>query len=138
MPVVENVNKVTEIFEVDQPVSSRSIARELKIDHKSFKPFTQSCIKKTLDVCLQHQLTPKHMFNRISFCEALVKPNETNPFLKRMVNGDKKCVTYDNTGQKRSWSHLVEAAQTVVNPGLMARKVTLCIWWNWKGIIYYE
>ncbi|GFU75346.1 hypothetical protein TNCV_3951781 [Trichonephila clavipes] len=39
-----------------------------------------------------------------------------------MVNGDKKCVTYDNTGQKRSWSNLVEAAQTVVNPGLIARK----------------
>ncbi|GFT81019.1 histone-lysine N-methyltransferase SETMAR [Trichonephila clavipes] len=35
-PVVENVDKITEIIEVDRHVSSRSIAQEIKIDHKSF------------------------------------------------------------------------------------------------------
>ncbi|GFV71819.1 histone-lysine N-methyltransferase SETMAR [Trichonephila clavipes] len=34
-PVVENVDKLTEIIEVDQHVSSRSIDQELKIDHKT-------------------------------------------------------------------------------------------------------
>ncbi|GFT50893.1 histone-lysine N-methyltransferase SETMAR [Trichonephila clavipes] len=33
-PVVENVEKITEIIEVDRHVSSRSIAQELKIGHK--------------------------------------------------------------------------------------------------------
>ncbi|GFV72778.1 histone-lysine N-methyltransferase SETMAR [Trichonephila clavipes] len=33
-PDVENVDKITEIIEVDRHVSSRSIAQELKIDHK--------------------------------------------------------------------------------------------------------
>ncbi|GFV16690.1 mariner transposase [Trichonephila clavipes] len=32
----------------------------------------------------------------------------------------------------------VKAVQTVVEPGLMVRKVLLCIWCDWKGIIYYE
>ncbi|GFV13437.1 putative DD34D transposase [Trichonephila clavipes] len=30
-----------------------------------------------------------------------------------------------------------DAAQTVAKPGRTARKV-LCIWWDWKRIIYYE
>ncbi|GFU59391.1 histone-lysine N-methyltransferase SETMAR [Trichonephila clavipes] len=34
-PVVENVDKMTEIIKVDRHVSSHSIARELKIDHKT-------------------------------------------------------------------------------------------------------
>ncbi|GFW19693.1 uncharacterized protein TNCV_1605841 [Trichonephila clavipes] len=34
-PVDENVNKITEIIEVDRHVSSRSITPELKIDHKT-------------------------------------------------------------------------------------------------------
>ncbi|GFX26569.1 hypothetical protein TNCV_4535811 [Trichonephila clavipes] len=34
-PVVENVDKITEIIEVDRHVSNRSIAQELKIDHKT-------------------------------------------------------------------------------------------------------
>ncbi|GFW85504.1 histone-lysine N-methyltransferase SETMAR [Trichonephila clavipes] len=32
--VVENIDKITEIIEVDRHVSSRSIAQNLKIDHK--------------------------------------------------------------------------------------------------------
>ncbi|GFU98401.1 histone-lysine N-methyltransferase SETMAR [Trichonephila clavipes] len=34
-PVVENVDKITELIESDRHVSSRSIAKELKIDHKT-------------------------------------------------------------------------------------------------------
>ncbi|GFU34587.1 histone-lysine N-methyltransferase SETMAR [Trichonephila clavipes] len=34
-PIVENVNKITEIIEVDRLVSSRSIAQELTIDYKT-------------------------------------------------------------------------------------------------------
>ncbi|GFX66346.1 histone-lysine N-methyltransferase SETMAR [Trichonephila clavipes] len=45
-PVVENVNKITEIIEIHRHVSSRSIAQELKIDYKSFKPLPQSWIQK--------------------------------------------------------------------------------------------
>ncbi|GFT09090.1 histone-lysine N-methyltransferase SETMAR [Trichonephila clavipes] len=34
-PVIKNVDKITEIIEGDRHVSSRSIAQELKIDHKT-------------------------------------------------------------------------------------------------------
>ncbi|GFV42015.1 mariner transposase [Trichonephila clavipes] len=74
------------------------------------------------------------MIDRISICETLAKRNEIDPFLKRMVTGDEKWVTYYNVVRKRSWSKCGEAAQ----PGLTTRKVLLCIWWDWEGIIYYE
>ncbi|GFX00558.1 hypothetical protein TNCV_2235651 [Trichonephila clavipes] len=35
MPVVENVEKITEKIDVDQHVSSPNIAQELKIDHET-------------------------------------------------------------------------------------------------------
>ncbi|GFW46258.1 mariner Mos1 transposase [Trichonephila clavipes] len=78
------------------------------------------------------------MMDRISICETLTKRNEIDPFLKWMVTVDEKWVTYYNIVRKRSWSKRSEAVQTVAKPGLMARKVLLCIWWIWKGIIYYE
>ncbi|GFU16258.1 histone-lysine N-methyltransferase SETMAR [Trichonephila clavipes] len=34
-PVIENVDKITEIIKVGRHVSSRSITQELKIDHKT-------------------------------------------------------------------------------------------------------
>ncbi|GFV05541.1 mariner transposase [Trichonephila clavipes] len=76
--------------------------------------------------------------DRISICEALAKWNEIDPLLKRGVTGDEKWVTYDNIVQKRSWSKDGEAAQTVAKPGLTARKILLCIGWDWKEFIYYE
>ncbi|GFW20056.1 histone-lysine N-methyltransferase SETMAR [Trichonephila clavipes] len=96
-PVVENVDKITEIIEVDQHVSSRSIAQELKIDHKTVLSHLRKVgLKKKLHVRVPHQLTPKNMMDRISICEALAKQNEIDPFLKRMVTGDEKWVTYYN------------------------------------------
>ncbi|GFV45308.1 mariner transposase [Trichonephila clavipes] len=78
------------------------------------------------------------MMDRISICEALAKRNEIDSFLNWMVTGDEKCITYDNIVRNRTWSKRGEAAQTVAKSGLTVRKVLLCIWWDWKGIIYYE
>ncbi|GFX57753.1 histone-lysine N-methyltransferase SETMAR [Trichonephila clavipes] len=127
--VVENVDNITEIIEVDWPVSSRSIAQELKIDHKTvLNHFRKVGFKKKLDVWVPHQLTPKNVMDQIPIYETLAKWNKIGPFLKRMVTGDEKWVTQDNIVRKRSWSKNSKAAQTVPKLGLTARKVLLCIW----------
>ncbi|XP_067125649.1 histone-lysine N-methyltransferase SETMAR-like [Centruroides vittatus] len=137
-PVIVNVDKIMVMIEVDRHVSSHSITRELKIDNKTvLNHLHKAGFKKKLDVWVPHELAQKDMMDRISICEALAKWNEIDPFLKWMVTEDEKWVTYDNV-RKQSWSKSDEAAQTVAEPGITARKVLLCIWWDWKGIIYYE
>ncbi|GFS47789.1 histone-lysine N-methyltransferase SETMAR [Trichonephila clavipes] len=135
--VVKNVSKITEIIEVDRLVSNYSIAQGLKIDHKTVLSHLRKVeFKKKLHVWVPHQLTPKNMIDQISIYEALAKRNEIEPFLKRMVTGDEKWAIYYNTVRKRSWSKCGEAAQMVAKPELTARKVLLCIWRDWKGMIY--
>ncbi|GFW82314.1 histone-lysine N-methyltransferase SETMAR [Trichonephila clavipes] len=96
-PVVENVDKITEIIDADRHVSSRSITQELRIDHKIvLKHFCEVRFKNNLDVWVPHQLAPKIMTDRISISEVLAKRNEIDPFLKRMETGDEKWVTYGN------------------------------------------
>ncbi|GFW84465.1 histone-lysine N-methyltransferase SETMAR [Trichonephila clavipes] len=100
-PILESVNKITEIIEVDRHVSSRSIAQELKINHKTvLNDLRKVGFKKKLDVWVPHQLTPKNMMDRISIWEALAKRNEIDSFLKWMVTEDEKWVTYDSIGRK--------------------------------------
>ncbi|GFW19795.1 hypothetical protein TNCV_3560981 [Trichonephila clavipes] len=55
--------------------------------------------------------------DRIYICEELTKRNEIDPFLKRMVTGDVKRVTYYNIVRKRLWSKCCEAAQKEAKPG---------------------
>ncbi|GFX39185.1 histone-lysine N-methyltransferase SETMAR [Trichonephila clavipes] len=57
-PGVENVDKITEIIEVDQHVSGRGITQELQIDHKTvLSHFRKVGFKKKPDVWVPHQLT---------------------------------------------------------------------------------
>ncbi|GFS77242.1 histone-lysine N-methyltransferase SETMAR [Trichonephila clavipes] len=57
-PVVENVYKISEIIEVDQHVSSRSIAQELKIALKTVLNHLRKVrFKKKFDVWVPHQKT---------------------------------------------------------------------------------
>ncbi|GFX07592.1 histone-lysine N-methyltransferase SETMAR [Trichonephila clavipes] len=117
-PVIENVDKIAEIIKVDWHVGSRSIAQKLKIDHNTvLSHLSKVGFKKKLDVWVPHQLTPKNMIDRISICEALSKRNKIDPFLKRMVTGYEKWVTYDNIVRKRSCLKRGGAAQTVSKPG---------------------
>ncbi|GFT90201.1 histone-lysine N-methyltransferase SETMAR [Trichonephila clavipes] len=89
-PVVEN-DKIAEIIKVNRHVSSRSIAQELKIDHKTvLSRLRKVGFKKQLHVWVLHQLKPKNMMDRIFICEALAKRNEIDTFLKQMVTGDEK------------------------------------------------
>ncbi|GFT40108.1 histone-lysine N-methyltransferase SETMAR [Trichonephila clavipes] len=57
-PVVENVDKITEIIEVDRYVSTRSNAQELKIYHKTIlNHLLKVGFRKTFDVWVPHQKT---------------------------------------------------------------------------------
>ncbi|GFX34388.1 histone-lysine N-methyltransferase SETMAR [Trichonephila clavipes] len=74
---VENVDKISEIIEVDRPVISCSIAQELKMDYKTFLSHLHKVgFKNKLHVWVPHQLTPKTLMDRISIYEALGKRNE--------------------------------------------------------------
>ncbi|GFW07936.1 putative DD34D transposase [Trichonephila clavipes] len=92
--------------------------------------------KKKLHVWRLQQLTPKNTIDQIFNYKDLGKRNEINQFHKQMVTGDEKWVTYDNIVRKLSWSKCGEAAPTVAKPRQTARTDLLCVWWDWKGIIY--
>ncbi|GFX53360.1 histone-lysine N-methyltransferase SETMAR [Trichonephila clavipes] len=74
-PVIENVNKITEI--IDRNVSNRCITQELKINHQTVLSHLRK-FKKKLDVWVQHQ---KKMMDRISISEALKKEGKSTYFL---------------------------------------------------------
>ncbi|GFV07038.1 histone-lysine N-methyltransferase SETMAR [Trichonephila clavipes] len=73
-PVVINVDKITEIIEVAEYDSSRSIAQELNIDHKSILNLLRKVgFKKKLNVWVPHEFTTKR--RRIELPSAKTWPN---------------------------------------------------------------
>ncbi|XP_070528285.1 histone-lysine N-methyltransferase SETMAR-like [Cardiocondyla obscurior] len=57
-PVIENSDKIIEMIEVNRHISSRSIAQELKINHKIVLNHLQKAgFRKKLHVCVKHLFT---------------------------------------------------------------------------------
>ncbi|KAJ0171629.1 hypothetical protein K1T71_013179 [Dendrolimus kikuchii] len=112
---------------------------ELGIDHKTVLAHLKKAgYTKKLDIWVPHELTERNLMNRVLICDSLLRRNETESFLKKLITGDEKWITYDKNVRKRSWSKAGQASQTVAKPGLTRNKVMLCVWWDWKGIIHYE
>ncbi|KAJ0177711.1 hypothetical protein K1T71_006584 [Dendrolimus kikuchii] len=138
-PVTDKIEAIFEKVELDRHISSYDVAEELGIDHKPVLAHLKKAgyIKK-LDIWVPHELTERNLMNRVLICDCLLRRNETEPFLKKLITGDEKWITYDKNVRKRSWSKAGQASQTVAIPGLTRNKVMLCVWWDWKGIIHYE
>ena len=64
----------------------------------------------------------------------MLKRNETDPFLKRIITDDEKWVVYDNVVRKRSWSKRDEPAQLTSKADIHQKMVTPSVWWDFKGI----
>ncbi|GFV18741.1 mariner Mos1 transposase [Trichonephila clavipes] len=73
-----------------------------------------------------------------TICALLQKLNENDPFLKRLITGEEKWVVYNNIKWKRSWSRPGEPTQTTSKADIHQKKVLLSVWWDYKGIVYFE
>lgn len=82
-------------------------------------------LKRT--ICRQYEV-----FTQIFFGCRMIRRNELDQFIKRLVTGDEKWITYKNIKQKRLWSRAGQSSQKVAEPALTIRNVLLSVLWEWK------
>ncbi|EGI59943.1 Histone-lysine N-methyltransferase SETMAR [Acromyrmex echinatior] len=93
-PITEKSDEIMEKVERDKHVSTVEIAKELGIDHKIIlNHLHKARYKKKLDVWVPYELSVKNMMDRINIYDTLLKRNEIEPFLKRMITSDEKWIT---------------------------------------------
>lgn len=85
-----------------------------------------------------HELTERQQENRRTMCELLLERQQRKSFMHRIITGDEKWIYFDNPKRKRSWTDPGKAPKLTPKPNIHGKKVLLCIWWDQKGILYYE
>nr|KAF6392670.1 hypothetical protein mPipKuh1_007854 [Pipistrellus kuhlii] len=85
-----------------------------------------------------HELTDNNRNQRVTICSSLLSCQNRLPFLEQIVTGDEEWVLYVNLKRRPQWLDKNEAPQPTPKPDLHAKKVMLCVWWNFKGILHYE
>ena len=68
----------------------------------------------------------------------VIKTDTSVPLLKSTVTGDEKWILYNNVQWKILWYRWKEPPPNTLKVSLHPKKMLLCIWWDWKGVLYYE
>ena len=138
-PVEVDSDQIETMTENNQCYTTQEIADILKISKSSAESHLQQLsYVHHFDVWVPCKLSEKNLLDRISACDSLLKRNENVPFLKQIVTANEKWILYNNVEQKRLWGKRNEPPPTTPKACLHPKKEMLCIWWDWKGVLYYE
>ena len=83
-------------------------------------------------------VSEEDLLDCITACDSLLRHNKTILFLKQIVMGSEKWILCINVEQKGLWGKWNEPSPTTPKAGLHPEKAMLYLWWDWKGILYYE
>lgn len=91
-----------------------------------------------LSVWVPHKLTNENRIQRTTTCAALLSRIQTDPFFDRLITGDEKWVLYVNNKRDRQWLSPNQAPLPTVKSGRYPKKVLMSVWWDIRGIVYWE
>jgi histone-lysine N-methyltransferase SETMAR len=127
------------LLDADPHQTTRELAEQLNCHHSTVERHLHALGKvHKYGKSVPHQLSTDNLAQRASICAALLFRQRHQPFLEQIITGDEKWVCYANVHRRRQWLHQGQKPLPNVKPYLHAKKIMLCIWWNMKGIIYFE
>lgn len=119
--------------------TQKELAMELNVDQATISRHLHAMGKiRKLGRWVPHQLSENQLEARITMCKKHLAEYRKHNFLHRIVTGDEKWVYYDNPKRKAAYVDRGQPGPLQPNRDIHCQKFMLCIWWDQKGVVYYE
>ena len=132
-------DKIQALLDGDPRQSSRQLADKLGIDHKTVLNHLHQMGKiQKVGKWVPHQLLESNQNQRLTIVTSLLVRQQKKSFLHRIVTGDEKWIYYENPTHKKQWLDPGQPSTSTPKSDIHRKKVMLSVWWDNKGILYYE
>lgn len=124
----------------EQPhASTRVLSSQVGVSHvtvsKHLKDLGCLYIKPRQD---PHELTEAQAQRRLLICKQLLENPNDDRFWKTIVTSDEKWIFYKNPDLTKQWLLPGTSAKSVAKQDPYGKKVMLCVWWNYEGVVHFE
>ena len=138
-PTEINIDDLKQLIGRDPRLSTRCLAEQLGCSHVAVEKHLKELGKTwRYGVWIPHELSSSQLQHRVDVCMGLKTFHRNYEWLSNLVTGDEKWILYVNHTRKRQWLGVRQTSIRTPKNDLYPKKVMLSIWWNIRGIIYWE
>lgn len=138
-PTVSDASALQAVLDKEPSSSTRDLEAELGISHMTvwnhLQKFEFVHKKPRQD---PHELTKAQANKRVEVCRQLLNNPLDDRFWKRIVTSDEKWVYLVNHNRDKRWVPKGQTTPSVPKQDRFGKKVLLCVWWNFEGIVHFE
>lgn len=132
-------SELLKAVEEDPRLSTRELAKMFDTGHTTIEEHLHRLGKANrVGKWVPHQLTDAHKATRSMMSSILLRQSKAGGFWESILTSDEKWIFYENPTRKREWLSPGQQPLTTPKVGPFGKKAMLCVWWNCRGLIYFE
>ncbi|PIC48334.1 hypothetical protein B9Z55_007346 [Caenorhabditis nigoni] len=138
-PEIIDNDALRQAVELDPCLTTRSLSEQFNCSHMTILRHLHALGKSVrCGKWVPHELSEANKKKRVEVANDLLRRSKNRGFFHSILTSDEKWIQYDCSERKHQWLSPGETPKPTPKPDIHGKKVMICVWWNTRGLVYFE